>query len=109
MVTSSEKPNKKLNTSSIKDLSIKESKVLTASKAVELRGTQSPNISIKTRNMPYGLNHRKSVEDLVSSGNLKVFNPLTNYNSKRSPLKDKLSGEKMHVKKVASPTYYTCK
>ena len=59
--------------------------------------------------MPYGLNHRKSLEDLVPSGHLKIFNPTWNFLSKKSPLKVQLSGNKVSNKGAGVPTYFTCK
>lgn len=59
--------------------------------------------------MPYGLNHRRSLEDLVPSGQLRIFNPAKNQQSKRSPIKQQLSGNKLSNKGAGIPTYFTCK
>jgi len=60
--------------------------------------------------MPYGLNHRKSLEDLVPSGNLRIFSPIQNYaTSKCSPGKSKFSNEKIGNTNAGAHTYFTCK
>ena len=59
--------------------------------------------------MPYGLNHRRSLEDLVPSGHLRIFNPTSNFLSKKSPLKLQMSGNKLSNKGGEIPTYFTCK
>lgn len=74
--------------------SVKESKYTAKLFLVELKGT-SP-IGKNSRNMPYGLNHRKSLENLVPSGNLRIYNATQNYEpSKRSPNQSRLSVEKI--------------
>jgi hypothetical protein len=74
---------------------------------IGLKGTQSPEPS-KSGKMPYGLNHRRSLENLVPNGSLKVFNAV-NYHSKKSPFKQNLLNEKLNTKVVNEPTYFTCK
>lgn len=71
-------------------------------------GTKSPN-SNNSRNLPYGLNHRRSLEDLVPSGNLKMFHNLSTYNQEKIKVVTGKSRERVDGKAIVEPTYYTCK
>ena len=48
--------------------------------SIELLGSQSHNSS--TQKLPYGLNHRRSLEDIGASGNLKIFSPIAKFKKK---------------------------
>lgn len=53
---------------------VKDSKV--GCKILELIGSQSQTSS---RKLPYGLNQRRSLQDLGVSGDLKIFSPVANF------------------------------